>query len=58
MSVLTRKLWHSTRFVAEALVARGYPAIHKLYRSVGKAGFSLTEVVRARTDSGLFSGQT
>jgi len=31
MSVLTRKLWHSTRFVVVARVARGYPAIHKLY---------------------------
>jgi len=31
MSVLTRKLWHSTRYVAEAGVTRGYPAIHMLY---------------------------
>jgi hypothetical protein len=29
--VLTRKLWHSTRFVIEAPFAQGCPAIHKLH---------------------------
>src|SRR5215470_10278356 len=42
LSVRTRKLWHSTRFMTEMLLACGYPAIHKLYGAVGKAGFFLT----------------
>jgi len=44
MSVLTRKLWHSTRFVAATRRQGSCPAIHKLHRAVGKTGFSLTKV--------------
>jgi hypothetical protein len=45
MSVLTRKLWHSTRFVAATRAGTAVcPAIHKLNRAVGKAGFILTRV--------------
>jgi len=42
MSVLTRKLWHSTRYVTATCWCRSCPAIHKLYGAVGKTDFFLT----------------
>jgi len=42
MSVLTRKLWHSTRYVAATRGRDSCPAIHKLHRAVGKTDFFLT----------------
>jgi hypothetical protein len=44
---------HSTRVAKETHAARGYPAIHKLHRTVGRNGFFLTTRLVARADGGL-----
>src|SRR4029079_239852 len=58
MSVLTRKLWHSTRFVAATRRQGSCPAIHKLHRAVGKTGLFLTKVRNQRwTTRALLAGE-